>query len=405
MRKLITSVLIIAGIFALLSFSVPAYVVQGTETSNTIEDFDFEDYLAIINSIAQTEEYPHFLAKNAQRYDEYKENNPDMPYDIVFAHVNVDIDKEPYADIQPVLDPDKITVLVNKNFVLPSDWEPDDFVELAGGHLMREEAAEHFLLMREAMREEGLNLNIIITYRTYASQRNHFNNAVSRVGLASAEAGFARPGHSEHQTGLAIDVLHKAHDGGLMMNMGFEDSKQFHWLVENAHEFGFILRFPEGYRNLSGFIFEPWHWRYVGIPIAMAMYNEEIPFYEEFYGRYLVQGVLDKVNQYILEQQYIAESEAAAAEAAAEAAIQEAIAAEIAEAEARAAEAAEAAKAAEAEEAAKAAKDALAAEIAEAEIKKNTMPSGSRHFLEGISIVVISAAIIVWHLILKKKRV
>jgi hypothetical protein len=92
--------------------------------------------------------------------------------------------------------------------------------------------------------------------------------------------------------------------------MRFERSRQFAWLVENAHEYGFILRYPLGYTEISGYIFEPWHWRYVGIPIATAMHNKEIISYEDFYGRYLVQDMRDKVNEYIREQQRLADAEA-----------------------------------------------------------------------------------------------
>ena len=404
MRKLIISIQLTVGFLIPLSLFMYAGAAQNAGTG-AFEDFDFEDYLAIISAIAETQEHPHFLVENEYRYEAYQEENPDMPFDIVIALVNVNADKGFYEDVQPVADPNKISVLVNKNFELPSDWAPDDFTDIGAGHMMREEAAEQFILLREAMRETNLNINVIITYRSYATQQSHFRNGVARVGLASAEWGFARAGHSEHQTGLAIDILHKAHDGGLMMNMGFETSRQFNWLVENAHEFGFILRFPDGYRDFSGFAFEPWHWRYVGVPIATAMHSEEIVLYEEFYGRYLVQGVVDKVNSYILEQQALAEAAEAAAieEAEAEAAAAEAAA--LAEEEAIAA--AEAAALAEAEAAAaKAAAEAAEAEEAAAEeAEKLKMPSGNRHFLEGISVIGISIAVGVLYLVRKKNRV
>jgi len=409
MRKLFASTILTAVFIALPLFPVSAGAEQGDEALS-FEDFEFEEYRAIISAIAETEEYPHLLIENVRRYEDYQAANPDMPFDIVIAYVNVNIDIGHYNDIQPVANPGKITALVNKNFALPSDWTADEFVNIGGGHMMHEEAAVHFNQMRDAMREANLNLNIIITYRSYNSQRNHFRNAVARIGRASAEAGFALPGHSEHQTGLAVDVLHRGHDGGLMVNMGFESSRQFEWLVENAHEYGFILRYPRGYRNISGFIFEPWHWRYVGVSIATAMFDEEIALYEEFYGRYLAQGIVDKVNAYILEQQALAEAaeaaaaEAAAAEAAAEAAaVAEAEAAAVAAAELAAAEAA-AELAAEIIAATEAAVAELAAEIEAIKAREHEIASGNRHFLEVLSFIVILGALTVLFMRKKKTR-
>jgi len=404
MGKQIVIIFITVISLALLSFSVSVNAAQNT-MSKTFEDFDLEEYRAILAKIAETEQYPHFLEGNKQRYEDYQADNPDLQFDVVIAHVNVNIDREPYEDVQLVADPGRMTVLVNKHFSLPADWEPNDFTDTGGGHMMREEAAEHFINMREAMRDAGLNLNPVITFRSYERQRNHFNNAVARLG-SSAQGGFAKPGHSEHQTGLAIDVLHKGHDGGLMMDMGFENSRQFSWLVENAHEFGFILRYPQGYRQQSGFMFEPWHWRYVGIPVATAMYDDGIALYEEFYGRYLVQGVVDKVNAYLLEQQALAEAAEAAAVAEAEAAAAAELAAAEAAAELAAAELAameEAVRIALAEAAAEAEEAARAERAAEIEARRLEASSANKHFIEILIVLCICAAVLILNISRKKK--
>jgi len=398
MKRLVIVILFAAVILVLLPFSVPVYANYSI-VKDSFDAFDFDEYMDIIAEMAKTEEHPHYLAENSQRYKAYQESNPNIPFDKVIAYVNVNIDLGHYEEIVTVADPDKITVLVNKNFALPSEWEPDDFVDIGGGHLMRREAAEMFNNMRDAMREANMNLTVVVTYRSYARQRNHYNNAVARNGRANAEAGFARAGHSEHQTGLAIDVLHKGHDGGLMMHQGFEGSRQIKWLIDNAYEFGFILRFPEGYRNLSGFIYEPWHWRYVGIPVATAMHNEGIKLYEEFYGRYLAQGVQEKVKNYVLEQQAIAEAAEAAAIAEAEAAAAAEEAAQLAAAE-------EAEMARITEELMEAARKAAEARLAEQEATEPEpeMPSGNRHFLEGIAAIGIILIIIILSLTRRSNR-
>jgi len=408
MIKRVIISLFIVGVFTLLSFFISAYAEYDYDI-NAFDELEFEEYLAIIAAIAETEGHAHYLAINSQRYEDFQEKNPTMPYDVVLALVNVNADREAYSDLQMVPDPYETTLLVNKSFFLPEYWEPSDFVDIGAGHLLREEAAEHFAKLRDAIGEDNLNLVIIITYRSYSSQRNHFNNAVARLGRANAEGGNARPGHSEHQTGLAVDVMHRAHDGGLMMEMRFENSRQFDWLVENAHKYGFILRYPRGYRIHHGFMFEPWHWRYVGIPIATMMYNEEIPTYEEFYGKYLIQGVRDKVNLYINEQRMLAEEAEAAALAEAEAA--ELAAIEAAEAEAAAIAAAEASELAAIEAAALAAKvnetktvlTATASKITASMTYHHETTYATRHFIEGIATLSILTAVLILHITRKRK--
>jgi len=292
----------------ILSFTASVNAAHDAETC-AFDELELVEYLAIISAIAETEEYHHYFIENAERYKAYQERYPDMPFDVVIALVNVNNDMEPYRDVATVTEPDETYVLLNKHFSLPQDWLPDELTNIGWGFLMRPEAAVQLEKMRAAMREDRLNLVIISTYRTIERQRVLFNNAVARRGVQRAERAFARPGHSEHNVGLAVDVMHRGYTGGTLTSMRFERSRQFTWLVENAHEYGFILRYPLGYTEICGYIFEPWHWRYVGIPIATAMYDRGIISYEEFYGRYLVQAMRDKVNDYIKEQQRLAEAD------------------------------------------------------------------------------------------------
>jgi D-alanyl-D-alanine carboxypeptidase len=300
---------LIIFIVIIFSFTVSVSAAKG-EDACAFKELEFEEYLAIIDAIAETEEYPHYFTENAERYGDYQARFPDMPFDVVIALVNVNNDLEPYRDVDTVADPNEISVLLNKYFSLPTDWEPDGLTDIGRGFLVHPEAAVQFEKMQDAMRADNLNLVIISTYRTPARQRNLFNRALATRGVERAERAFARPGHSEHNMGLAVDVMHRGHAGGTMTSMRFERSRQFSWLVENAHDYGFILRYPQGYIEISGYIFEPWHWRYVGVPIATAMYDRGIISYEEFYGRYLVQGMRDKVTEYIVQQQRLDEAEA-----------------------------------------------------------------------------------------------
>jgi len=296
-----------------------------------IEEPRFDDFYSMITEMAETVRFPHYLAENQQRYVDYILENPALQIDVAIAYVNAGFDKGRYADIQTVTNPDDINVMLNSNYALPTNWEPPDLININGWRLMRREAAEQFELMNEAMRKENLYLTIVSTYRSVNSQRRLFNNALASRGRTSAERSLARPGHSEHNAGLAIDVLQPG-SGGSLSGSRFDRTKQYEWMKNNAHNYGFILRYPEEYTQLTGIIYEPWHWRYVGIPIAKAMYNEGITLYEEFYGRYLAPGIREQVTAFFVEQERLAkEARAAAIEAAA---IE---AAAIAEAEAHAA--------------------------------------------------------------------
>jgi len=242
---------------------------------------------------AEEEEPFHYLEQYGPRYEAFLASNPNIPFEKAIALVNVNLDKGFYNEIETVGDPDCIAVLVNKSFALPAGYVPPDLVTITGGHLMRSEAAEQFEMMREEMLSLGYRVHVVVTYRSFHTQTNTYNNAVARFGRVNADVSFARPGHSEHQTGLAIDILHM---GGFefMQRSGFQHTREFTWLTENAHRYGFILRYPDGFRDIHGFIFEPWHWRFVGVFNAMSMYFEGIALFEEFYGRYLAPAVLEK---------------------------------------------------------------------------------------------------------------
>ena len=246
-----------------------------------------------LTSLAEDYQPSHYIEKNKSRYEAFEAKNPKIPYNEMLAYVNANVDKGFYNGVVTVRNPSSTTILVNKNFVLPTGYEPGDLVTFLGGHRLRREAARQLVKMRDDMLSLGYRMTVIATYRSFGTQTNSYNNAVARFGVANAEVSFARPGHSEHQTGLAVDLLHV---GGFdyMQNSGFEKTKEFTWLQENAYRYGFILRYPDGYRDIHGFIFEPWHWRYVGVAAATAMHIRGIALLEEYYGQYLAPGVLTK---------------------------------------------------------------------------------------------------------------
>lgn len=185
-----------------------------------------------------------------------------------------------YKDIKIIKNPDKLDVLVNKNNQLPKDYIPNNLEVLDVKY-----AYENKYLQREAKEMfEALSLDASLigyrivatsTYRTYDYQNDLYNFYVKDKGLEYADKCSARPGHSEHQTGLAVDV-----EGSNASYDDFEEAIEFNWMKENAHKYGFILRYPKGKEKITGFKYEPWHYRYVGKEIATIIYNKNITLEE-----------------------------------------------------------------------------------------------------------------------------
>jgi len=310
MVKQVICVLFAASLLIFLPVAASGNLSDNPET--WCEDENFYEIIAAMEAAGI---YAHFLEENSQRYEDYHAEYPDIAFDRVIAFVNVNVDKENYSDIQPVPDPEKITLLVNKQFSLPVDWSPSDLVSIDNDVNVREEVAFYFELMKTTMSEEGLSIYAINAYRSYSAQKDVYDRGVERWFGAPdiADQQYARAGHSEHQAGLAIDVLQSQ---GLpsMWDAAFEETSQYEWLKENAHRYGFIFRYPRGYSQYTGYNIEPWHWRYIGVEAATRMYEMNMMPFEEYYGRFLVPGVLENVRAYIQEQQELFRATQAEAE-------------------------------------------------------------------------------------------
>jgi len=269
-------------------------------------EIDLEEYITLMNEISKSGVYPHFLDENTSRYEAYQREHPEIPYEQILSFINIGMDYGFYNNITLAPDLYEVSVLVNKNFNLPSQWEPENMEFVSRGRTMNPEAAEHFDLMREAITNEGFEVHVISAYRSRGRQARIFSDEMELRGRAAAERSVARAGHSEHQTGLVVDILHRSY--GSLRYANFQETELFRWLTQNAHEYGFILRYPDEYQEYHGYIFEPWHWRYVGIEIATAMFNEKIVLYEDFYGRYIVSDVLHNAKELITQhREYLAE--------------------------------------------------------------------------------------------------
>mgnify|MGYP001739125845 FL=1 len=160
------------------------------------------------------------------------------------------------------------------------DWEPSDLVEFYG-HQLRAEAAKAADTMIDAAATDGVTLLVSSAYRSYAVQQQTYQYWVSVNGQQVADQLSARPGYSEHQTGLAIDF---ASPEGCRLEECYRDTLAGQWLVKNAPRYGYILRFPDGRQSVTGYRFEPWHYRYVGVQIAQEYMSSGAKTFEEFIG-------------------------------------------------------------------------------------------------------------------------
>lgn len=157
-------------------------------------------------------------------------------------------------------------LIANKTYSLPKSYAP-------GG--LTSDANQAFTKLKSAAANENLNIWNQSGYRSYEDQERIYNNYVQRDGKDEADTYSARPGHSEHQTGLAIDLN--------TIDMDFEKTAEFTWVSENCYKYGFIIRYPKGKESVTGYQYEPWHLRYLGVETATAVYNSGLCL-EEYLG-------------------------------------------------------------------------------------------------------------------------
>lgn len=232
----------------------------------------------------------YFLTKNFNLYIEYMNNNKDLSSSEIVRNINIHLDKNFYEDTEKANTTLDTTLLVNKHYLLDKDYIPDDLVNVSqnyawgkvGSQKVREVAYNAFLDMWNAANEEGYYLMINSSYRSYEDQEIVYNNYKNSSGERFADSIAARPGSSEHQTGLALDIFSKTNTN----KNTFSQTDEAKWLKENAHNFGFILRYPEDKVDITGYSFESWHYRYVGVDIATYIYENDIT-YEEYYAYFL----------------------------------------------------------------------------------------------------------------------
>lgn len=182
-----------------------------------------------------------------------------------------------------------LLVLINKKISLPESFAPKELVSLENlvtaypGAQMKGEAANALKdMFGVAKQEKGINFTVVSAYRSYRDQVKVFNGWVASAGLASAGSFSAQPGHSQHQLGTAADI---AVSGIANFNEAFGSSTEGVWLAENSYKFGFVLSYPKGKEKITGYSYEPWHYRYIGSENAKRMVDSGL-ILEEFLQKY-----------------------------------------------------------------------------------------------------------------------
>jgi len=179
-----------------------------------------------------------------------------------------------------------LLILVNKENPVDKAYKPDDLTKMKYyvedrpeyGRYMRKEAAAAFNRLVEDAAKDDIVLRMTTAYRSYDFQKNLFDNYAKQNGEEAANRFSAKPGQSEHQTGLAVDVSSPSVDYQLTDTYG--KTKEGKWLRENAYKFGFILRYPEGKEEITGYQYEPWHIRYVGKFVAKEIFTGHLTLEE-----------------------------------------------------------------------------------------------------------------------------
>lgn len=209
-------------------------------------------------------------------------------YDNIVALVNVHANNAHYTNTLKSNIELNYLLIANKYYELGSEYEPNDLVDVdikyryGDTKRIRSEVYDAFIEMWQDAHDAGFYLLVESGYRTYKSQLDIYNQYENQKGTKYADSIAARPGFSEHQTGLALDIYSKQ----CYSQSTFKDSETYKWLIENCYKYGFILRYPEGKKELTGYSYESWHYRYVGRDMAKKITESGLTF-DEYYAYYI----------------------------------------------------------------------------------------------------------------------
>lgn len=225
----------------------------------------------------------YYINENLDRYLAYSKENSTLNNSTVVSTINVNADNKWYTETTPTDMTKEYLILVNKFNYLEDNYEPDDLVNMSiryafEGKTLRSVPYEAFVEMANDAKKENITLIANSSFRNHSYQTKLYTKDYD-------DEYVARPGFSEHQTGLAIDIMTTT-DTGYSNAENFETTSAYSWLMENAYKYGFILRYPKDKENITGFSYESWHFRYVGVEVATKINELGITF-DEYYAYFL----------------------------------------------------------------------------------------------------------------------
>lgn len=229
---------------------------------------------------------PYYKNNNIKRYQDYQKLNSNLSVADIVTRVNLNLDLPFYTNTKEAKLTNTFYTLVNKYNYLREDFVPNNLVELEapyareGIYLVKSARDKFYELVKKAS-EEGLTIRAVSAYRGYTYQKRLYDKYVENDGVSKADTYSARPGFSDHQTGLVVDV-----DNSINSFEGFTNTKEYQWMLANSYKYGFILRYPEGKEAITGYQFESWHYRFVGVKLAKKIKASNLTF-DEYFTRYL----------------------------------------------------------------------------------------------------------------------
>lgn len=253
----------------------------------------------VLNKALDNEYDKHLIPLTKQKYfiwknfDKYKkeinkrlEKSNKINYKDVVTKVNVKRNYDYYTHTEKTNMDKENAILVNKYYSLPEKYKPENIVDVSnwysyGNIQLKKDAYEAFKKMFNAAKKDDITIIINSGYRTYEIQKETYDQYKTWYDEEYADGIAARPDFSEHQTGLALDIITYNTKG-----KDFENTDAFKWLQNNAHKYGFILRYPKGKEDITGYSYESWHYRYLGKELATKVKNSGLT-YDEYYAYYL----------------------------------------------------------------------------------------------------------------------
>lgn len=292
---LIFIILILLGIIGIKHIITPTTSQtepkETTETQKTTEGVDVlkENGMSQkdIDTITSLSNYRPDRAKRYATYTKVKNLKKRV------LAVNCDMDLEPYSETTIIDDDSDMTLLVNKFYALPEGYVPNDLVaveqyacvqgedyscQTVDQIELRKEVYEYYLKFCQAAEKEGINIRAIAGYRSYDYQKGLWDYYASTNGEEYADTYYARPGQSEHNSGLSVDITFNGYNFNEI-----ENYDGYQWILENMHKYGFILRYPEDKVDVTRYGYESWHIRYVGVDAATEIYKNNWTL-EEYHG-------------------------------------------------------------------------------------------------------------------------